>query len=109
MPLQEVALRAVYPVFGEVDDLPCPGVELVTITEVLTQSRANEQTVPGINADVSTVEEGVNVRPEQQSVVEAVLAARCDGPNVRSLQNRCYVCSADGAAAVIGIEDYCLK
>jgi hypothetical protein len=34
VPLQETALRPVRPVFGEVDDLPGPGVELITVAEV---------------------------------------------------------------------------
>src|SRR6476619_2220286 len=38
-----------------------------------------------------------------------MLAARRDGPDVRGLQNRRDVGSANGAAAMIGIENDCLK
>jgi hypothetical protein len=91
VPLQEIALRPVRPAFGEVDDLPGHGVELIAVTEVLAQPGADEKAVAGVNTDVSAVEEGVDVRPEQQPVVEAVLAAGCDGPDVRGLQDRCDV------------------
>jgi len=61
VPLQEIALRPVCPAFGEVDDLPFLGVELIAVTEVLAQPWADEKAVAGVYADVSAVEEGVNV------------------------------------------------
>ncbi len=54
-------LRPVSPAFGEVDDLTRPGIELVAIAEVLAQPRADEKAIPGVDADVSAVEEGVDV------------------------------------------------
>lgn len=105
VPLQEIALRPVCPALGEIDDLACSGVELVAITEVLAQPRADEKVVTGVDADISAVKEGMDVRPQQQPVVEAVLTARRNGSDMRSLQDRCDVGSADGATAVIGVED----
>jgi hypothetical protein len=55
-------------VIGQVDDLPGPGVELIAVLEVLAQSWAHEQPVGGINGEVSVVEQGVDVRPEQPSL-----------------------------------------
>lgn len=75
-------VRLVGSVIGQVDDLPRPGVELIAVLEVLAQPRAHEQPVGGINGEVSAVEQGVDVRPEQQPVVEAVLATGGDGPDV---------------------------
>src|SRR6185437_15736865 len=49
----------------------------------------------------------MDVRPEQQPVVEAVLATVSDRTNMRRLKHRWYVRSADRAAAVIGIEHHC--
>jgi Adenylate and Guanylate cyclase catalytic domain len=109
VPLEEVAVGPVGPVFRQVDDLPGPGVELLAVVEVLAQPRAHEQPVPGINGEVSAVEQGMDVRPEQQPVVETVLATGRDGPDMRRLQHRCDVRSADRAATVISIEDHCLE
>src|SRR6185312_8104801 len=69
--------------------------------------RAHQQAVPGVNGKVSAVEQGMHVRPEQQPVVEAVLATVSDRTNMRRLKHRWYVRSADRAAAVIGIEHHC--
>jgi hypothetical protein len=62
VPLQEIALRPVRPVFGKVDDLPCPGVELITVAKVFAQPRTDEKAVAGVDADVSAVEEGPSSR-----------------------------------------------
>ena len=88
MPFDEVAVRPVGPVIGQGDDLPGPGVELIAVLEVLAQPWAHEQPVGGINGEVSAVEQGVDVRPEQQPVVEAVLATGRDGPDVRPCSTR---------------------
>ena len=85
VPFEEVAVRPVGSVIGQVDDLPGLGVELIAVLEVLTQPWAHKQPVDGINGEVSAVEQGVDVRPEQQPVVEAVFATGGDGPDVRGL------------------------
>jgi len=86
VPFEEVAVRPVGSVIGQVDDLPGPGVELIAVLEVLAQPWAHEQPVGGINGEVSAVEQGVDVRSEQQSVVEAVLATCRDRPDACRLQ-----------------------
>lgn len=91
MPLQEIALRPVCPAPGEIDDLPCSGVELVAITEVLAEPRADEKAVAGVDAHISAVKEGMDVRPQQKSVVETVLTARRDGSDMSSLTGVMWV------------------
>jgi hypothetical protein len=72
VPFEDVAVRPAGAVIGQVDDLPGPSVELIAVPELLAQPSAHEQPVGGINGEVSAVEQGVDIRPEQQPVVEAV-------------------------------------
>jgi hypothetical protein len=44
VPFEEVAVRPVGSVIGQVDDLPGPGVELIAVLEVLAQPSAHAQT-----------------------------------------------------------------
>ena len=43
VPFQESAVRPVGPALRQLDNLPCPRVELVTIAEVFAQPRADQQ------------------------------------------------------------------
>ena len=86
MPFEEVAVGLVGSVIGQVDDLPGSGVKLIAVLKVLAQPRAHQQPIMGIDGEVSAVEQGVDVRSEQQSVVEAVLATCRDRPDVCRLQ-----------------------
>jgi hypothetical protein len=104
VPLQEVALGAVRPVFGEGDELPCPGVEAVAVAEVVAQPRADSQPVGGVDAEVAAVEQGVDVRSQQQAIVQAVLASPADGADMGCLEDGPYLRTGDRAAAVVGIE-----
>ena len=86
MPFQELPPGPVGPVFRKVDDLPGLRVELVTVAEIRAQTRAYEQAVLWVHAEIPAVEQGVDIRPEQQPVVESVLPALGDRPDVRRLQ-----------------------
>jgi hypothetical protein len=63
------------------------------------------QAITRVDAEIATVKQGVNVRSQQEPVVEPVLAAPPDRANVSGFQNRRNMSTADGAAAVIGIQD----
>jgi len=69
VPFEEVAFRPVGSVIGQVDDLPGLGVELIAVLEVLAQPWAHEQPVGGINGEVSAIEQGPDVRPEQRALI----------------------------------------
>ena len=72
VPFQELAFRPVGPALRQIDQLPGPGVEMIAVAEVLAQPGTNEQPILGIDADVSAVEQGMNVRPEAGSVGQSV-------------------------------------
>jgi hypothetical protein len=83
VPFEELAAGAVRSAFGESDRLTGSGIELLAVTEIRSEPRTDHEPVLRVHAQVSMVEHGVHVRP-QQPVVETVLAALCDGPNDRS-------------------------
>jgi hypothetical protein len=64
VPFEKVAVGTVCPRFGQFNNLPGLSVELAAVAEIYAQPRADEQTVPGINSQVPTVEQGMDVRPE---------------------------------------------
>lgn len=59
----------------------------------------------GVHAEVSAVEQGVDIGSEQQPVVEPVLPSLGDRADVSRLQDRRDVRAADGAAPVVGVQD----
>ena len=61
MPFQELLAGPVGPPFGQVDDLPLLGVELVAVAEVRAQARADQQAVLRVYAEVPAVEQGVDI------------------------------------------------
>jgi hypothetical protein len=63
--------------------------------------------VAGIDTEVATVEEGVDVRAQQQAVVDPVLAAEAtaDRTDVSGLQSWGDATAGDGAASVVGSLD----
>ncbi len=105
MPLQEFGSRQVDFASGQANDLPGHGVELIAVAEVFAQPRTNPQAVFRIDAEVSAVEQRVDIGSEQQAVVEPVLAASGDGTDMRGLQNRRDVRSAYRTASMIGVQD----
>jgi hypothetical protein len=52
VPFQELPLRPVGLAFGQVDDVPGSGVELIAVTELVPQPGADKQAVPGIDAEM---------------------------------------------------------
>ena len=105
MPFQKLALRPVGAVVGQIDDPPSPRIELFAVPEFLAQPGADDQSITGIDSNVSLIEQGMDVGSEQESVVEAVLTARGDGPDVSSLENGRYVRPADRAATMVRTEN----
>ena len=85
MPLQELPLRPVGPAFRQVDDFADPSIELVSVAELGPKTRADEQPVARVHTEVTAIEQGVDVRPEQEAVVEAVLTALSDRTDMRRL------------------------
>jgi hypothetical protein len=59
VPFQDSATRPVGPAFRQLDNLPCPRVELLAIAEVFAQPRADQQPVAGINRQIHAVEQSV--------------------------------------------------
>src|SRR5258708_1887334 len=102
---QELGRRRVGPTFGQADDLPGHSVELVAVAEVFPQPGTNPQAVFRIDAEVSAVEQRVDIRSKEQAIVEAVLAASGDRADVRSLQDWRDMRSAYRAASMISVED----
>ena len=105
MPFKKFALRSVGPPIRQRDQLSGLGIELFSVAEFVSQARADQQLVGRVDAKVATVEHRVHVGAQQQSVVEPVLPASSDRTNVGGLQDRGYVGAADGAAAVVGVQD----
>src|SRR6266446_5493076 len=105
MPFQELRSRPVAPTCGQADDLLCHSVELVAVAEVFPQPGTNLQAVFRVDAEVSAVEQRVDIGSEQQPVVEPVLATSGDRADVRSLQDGRDVRSTYRAASVISVED----
>ncbi len=52
-----------------------PHVELLAVAELLTQWAADAEPVLRVDAELASVEQGVNVRSKQKPVVDAVFAA----------------------------------
>lgn len=62
-----------------------------------------------VDAEVALVEQDVNIRSEQQTVVEAMLAALPDWSDVRRLQYWRDLGAGDRAATMIGSEDHAFE
>lgn len=107
VPRHRIARWAVRGQVGDVDDRPGPVVELLPVSEVGSQSWADMEPVAGIDTEVATVEEGVDVRAQQQAVVDPVLAAEAtaDRTDVSGLQSWGDATAGDGAASVVGSLD----
>jgi hypothetical protein len=88
VPFEKVAAGPVCAAPGQFDGLSCLGVELVAVAEVGPQAGADVQPVARVDAEVAAVKQGVNVRSQQEPVVEPVLAASRDRANVGGFQNR---------------------
>src|SRR5258708_38543290 len=86
---QELGRRRVGPTFGQADDLPGHSVELVAVAEVLSQPGTNPQAVFRVDAEVSAVEQRVDIGSEQQPVVEPVLATSGDRSEERRVGKEC--------------------
>lgn len=61
MPFEELAAGPVLAAFGQFDDLPCFGVELIAVAEFGSQPRTDVQAVPWVDAEVAAVKQGVDV------------------------------------------------
>jgi hypothetical protein len=85
VPLQELPPRPVGPAFRQVDDFADLSIELVSVAELGPKTRADEQPVARVHTEVTAIEQGVDVRPEQEAVVEAVLTALSDRTDMRRL------------------------
>ncbi len=77
MPFQEFATGSVGAAFRQFDDLTLFGVELVAVAEVRPQARAYQQAVLRVHAEVSAVEQGVDIGSEQLPVVAPAGPAGC--------------------------------
>src|SRR5215468_11459157 len=104
MPFKKFALRSVGPPVRQRDQLSGLGIELFSVAEFVSQARADQQLVGRVDAKVATVEHRVHVGAQQQSVVEAVLAAVGYRPNMSSLQYRADLRPSDRAVAVVRAE-----
>ena len=61
MPLQELTLWPVCPACGQVDELTGSGVELISVAEIVAQPGAHTQAVSRIYADISAVEQRMDI------------------------------------------------
>jgi len=104
VPLQELTLWPVWLALRERDDLPHLGVEPLAVAEFLAQPRTDAQAIGWIHAQVSLVEEGVDIRPEQQAVIQSVLAALGDWSDVGGLEDGPDLRSRNRAAPMVSIE-----
>jgi len=103
LPLEELSAGTICdPSWHDSDQLPLSRVELRAIPKVRPQPRAHPQSSLGVNSDVPTVKERVNVRSQQQAVVDSVLAVTRDWTNVRSLQRRLDLGASDCASSLVG-------
>jgi len=75
MPFDEVAVGSVDAAGRHGDGLAGSGVELFAVAEFAAQSRADQQPMMLVDAQVAAVVQGVHVGAEEKSVVEAVFAA----------------------------------
>jgi hypothetical protein len=78
LPFEELAGGPVRGALGQFDDLPGLGVELVSVAELRSQPGTDVQAVARVDAEVAAVKQGVDVRSQQEPVVEPVLAALGD-------------------------------
>jgi hypothetical protein len=80
-------------------------IEPLAFAEVLGQAWTDQQPIGRIDAKIAAVEEGMDVGPEQQPVVQPMLARPlCDRPDVGSLLDRPNHRTRDGAAPMVCIE-----
>src|SRR6266446_516494 len=101
MPFQELAGRPVRPARRQGNRLPGTLVELLAVAEFLAQPRTDVQSVARVHAEVTVVEQRVHVGPEQQPVVQPVLAAVCDWTDMGCLQDGPDLRAGDGASALV--------
>jgi hypothetical protein len=80
-------------------------IEPLAFAEVLGQAWTDQQPIGRIDAKIAAVEEGMDVGPEQQPIVQPMLARPlCDRPDVGSLLDRPNHRTRDGAAPMVCIE-----
>lgn len=105
VPLQEIPPGSVGGPFGQVYGLSGLSVELFAIAEIGSQAGAYVQAVAGIYAEISAVEQCMDVGPQQKPVVQAVLSSGGDRTDMGCLQDRRDVGAANSAPAVVGVQD----
>jgi hypothetical protein len=93
----------------QLDDFPGLGVEPISVAEFAPQHRADPQSVRGVDREVTPVEHCVHVGPQQQAVVQSVLASVGDWANMRRLQHRPDFVSRDGAVPMVGLKHHGLE
>jgi len=72
MPVEEISARSIGALGGYRDRLAGAGVELLAIAELIAKPGADVQAELRIDGKVATVEQGVHVRCQQQTVVQPV-------------------------------------
>ncbi len=87
VPLKELAVRAISLALRHLDRRQRSGslIELVAVLELGSEAGTYLKAVLEVDAQVATVEQGVNVGAQKQSIVEPVLAASGKGQNVGRL------------------------
>jgi len=91
-PLQGLSTRSIRAAWRQRDLRALPRVEPVSVAELLPECRAHPQSVPGVDPDISAVEQRVDVGSEEQTVVQAVPPALCDRGDVRCFENGVKLC-----------------
>lgn len=105
MPLQSRAARPPSRISRHPDPLPIKWHVWLPIVEIVLEPAAHEETAIGGDGHVSLVKEAVDVGPQEEAVVELVLASHPHGEDVGGVQDRERLLSRDGASALVVVRD----
>jgi hypothetical protein len=77
---------------------------MTAVGELFLEALADEEAVVGIDGQVASIEEGVEIRAKEKSVANLMPSPVCVGPDVGGLENRKGLLFGHRAPTAIGIQ-----
>ncbi len=105
MPFEEFAVGPVDAALGNPNRLAYSLVELLAVVKVRAESSAYQKSMFGVDAKVTAIEQCVYVGPQEQSVVDPVLAAKRDWSDVGCLKHWPNLLAGYGASLAVRAEN----
>src|ERR1700730_1202978 len=80
------------------------GIVRVTVFEVLFEFPTDQESVVRRDGHIASVKEAVDIGTQKKTVVDSMLAASTDRPNMSRFEHRKRLLSRDSTAALVGVD-----